>query len=692
MILIAGTILGERYEIIEKIGAGGMSIVYKAKCNRLQRFVAVKVLREEFAKDEVFVKKFRAEALSAASLSHPNIVGIYDVGSEQDLHYIVMEYVEGQTLKELIDKDGPLSEKLVLDYGTQILLAIRHAHTKKIIHRDIKPQNILVTPDKVLKVADFGIARAVDSSTIVAAGNAIGSVHYFSPEQAKGKYVNETSDLYSCGIVLFELATKRLPFDADSHVSIALKHINEEIPNPSLFNPNISNGLEQIILKATNKKQELRYQSADEMIKDIKGVENNPNYVVVQNIVSEVTDNTVLLTSLETDMIRQQSEKQEVSEPIKASPKALAVDEVYDEDFEDEEDEKISPFYKFLVGLGGVLATLVALGIIAFCFFFFMPSFTKTDAVVVPKIEGKLLKEAQAIAEERGLTINVISTEEKEGIEPDTILKQNPKAEATIAKNGVIEVTVATEVKITMVEVPDIVGIDGAEAQRTLEAKDLYAKVERAYDDTIEVGKVISQSPLANTEVQEGDIITIVISKGPEMVVVNVPNLLGITQADASISLKNAKLTLGKVTEEFSATVEKGLVMKQSISTNNRVEQGTAIDIIISKGPEEIKEPEEPEVPTPEEPDQGLGEDEEQEQATESQEVTKTYILNVPSEDKDQYHVVITFETDEGYKTLFDGIVKRQQLPMPIELKGSGSGKLVTYFDGVEEFRDPYSF
>ncbi|MDF2878998.1 MAG: hypothetical protein K0S30_2094 [Clostridia bacterium] len=296
-----GTILGDRYEIIEKIGAGGMSIVYKAKCHRLQRFVAIKVLREEFVKDEDFVAKFRKEALAAASLSHPNIVGIYDVGSDHDLHYIVMEYIEGKTLKELIAEEGPFESKMVLDFGMQIVSALRHAHRKKIVHRDIKPQNILVTHDNVLKVTDFGIAKAVDSSTVVATGNAIGSVHYFSPEQAKGKYVNETSDLYSCGIVLFELATKKLPFEADSHISIALKHINEEMPKPSEFNPAIMANLEQLILKASQKSQSARYQNADEMLKDMKGVAVDPHYIVRND---EVFDQTILMTNTETEYIR----------------------------------------------------------------------------------------------------------------------------------------------------------------------------------------------------------------------------------------------------------------------------------------------------------------------------------------------------------------------------------------------------
>ncbi|MEG1828677.1 MAG: Stk1 family PASTA domain-containing Ser/Thr kinase [Cellulosilyticaceae bacterium] len=695
MILTPGTILGERYEIIEKIGAGGMSIVYKAKCNRLQRFVAVKMLREEFVKDEEFVEKFKVEALSAARLSHPNIVGVYDVGNDHDLHYIVMEYMEGHTLKELIAREGPLEEKMVLEYGIQMLNAIGHAHKKQIIHRDIKPQNILVTQDKVLKVTDFGIARAVDSSTIVTTGNAIGSVHYFSPEQAKGKYVNETSDLYSCGIVLFELATKRLPFEADSHVSIALKHINEEIPHPSTFNPLMSKGLEQIILKATNKKQELRYQSAEEMIKDVKAVMANPNYVVKANIVSEEMGNTVLLTDLETSYIRE-NDRKENGEHVQMPPKPrkLDVEEVYGEDFEEEEEGEISSTYKILVGIGGILATLLLVGILGAVAFFFLPSWTATDAVIVPKVEGVMLEEAQSLAKDRGLTIKVSSEEASKQV-PGTIIKQLPKADATIDKNGVIQVVVATAEVIAKVNVPDVVGMNNADAQRQLEIKDLTSYVDREYDENVEVGKVISQSPVSNTEVEKGEMITLVVSKGPKIIKANVPNLLGQTEAEANVSLANANLGMGRISEEYSATVEKGRIINQSISANNSVEEGTKIDIAISKGVEEVI----PEEVVPEEIPETLPDESEQPgtegegQETEETEVTTTYTLNLPAgSDKPEYHVLVTFQTDQGVKSLFDEVIKHEDFPMSIQITGSGSGRLITYFDGQQEYEDNYSF
>ncbi|MEG0713022.1 MAG: Stk1 family PASTA domain-containing Ser/Thr kinase, partial [Niameybacter sp.] len=427
-----GTLLGERYEIIEKIGAGGMSIVYKAKCNRLQRFVAIKVLREEFVKDDDFVKKFRSEAFSAGSLSHPNIVGIYDVGQEEDLHYIVMEYVEGQTLKEYIEQNGPLPSATVLEFGGQIVSAIRHAHSKQIIHRDIKPQNILITPEHVLKVADFGIAKAVDSSTIVSTGNAIGSVHYFSPEQAKGKYVNETSDLYSCGIVMFEMATNSLPFQADSHVSIALKHINEEIPKPSLFNAEIWPGLEAIILKATKKQQDERYQNADSMLEDIHRVKLDPHAIIETKVVDDEIDQTILLTDIQTQFIRQNEkvpgrlDTNQVPNVKMTSPGDLY--QAY-EDEEEEEDEEVPTGYKVLAGIGGVLATLVLAGIVATIIFFVLPSFSKPEYELVPEMVGKTIEEATRLLEGKDLKIEKVGEKQSDRFEAGLIIEQTPAKE-----------------------------------------------------------------------------------------------------------------------------------------------------------------------------------------------------------------------------------------------------------------------
>ncbi len=669
MMITPGTILGDRYEIIEKIGAGGMSIVYKAKCHRLQRFVAIKVLREEFVTDEEFVAKFRKEALAAASLSHPNIVGIYDVGSDHDLHYIVMEYVEGKTLKDLIAEKGPFDPKTVLEFGLQIVSALRHAHRKKIIHRDIKPQNILVTHDHVLKVTDFGIAKAVDSSTIVATGNAIGSVHYFSPEQAKGKYVNESSDLYSCGIVLFELATRKLPFEADSHISIALKHINEELPKPSQFNPDITPSLEKLILKAADKSQSSRYQDADEMLKDMKGCLTNPHYVIETG---EVSDHTILLSDIETEFLRSNGNKNERS---KSSSGSIYTEKPQiDEKTDVEEEEDISTFYKVLVSVGGVLATLLVIILLSAAIFLWLPSMGKPKGIVVPNLAGKTVEQAENLLGSYKLKLNVIGEEPSDLTPPGTIFKQSPGENDIVKANTVIEVMVALEMsaKSEGVQVPDVIGLDRLSAERMLDEYGLLYQVEGAYDDMIEVGRVIDQTPEAGQNVS-GDVrVTLIVSKGPKVVMANVPNLVNMTVQNAEISLRNEKLRMGNRKEDFSDTVAEGLIISQSISPNKQVEEGTAVDVLISKGKKEETQP------APSDPGQNTP-------PAGDNLATKTFTLaNVPPdiENKDIYHVMVKLTTEDGSKVVFDQQVQRDQFPLNIPIRGKGRGTVETYFDG----------
>ena len=690
-----GTVLGDRYEIIQKIGAGGMSIVYKAKCNKLHRFVAIKVLREEFVKDDAFVKKFKSEAFSAGSLSHPNIVSIYDVGQEEDLHYIVMEYVEGQTLKEYIEQNGPLAPSIALEYSIQIVSAIRHAHKKQIIHRDIKPQNILITHDHGLKVADFGIAKAVDSSTVVATGNAIGSVHYFSPEQAKGKYVNETSDLYSCGIVLFEMVTNRLPFQADSHVSIALKHINEEIPRPSLFNPQIWPGLEHIILKATHKKQELRYQNADSMLEDMRMVLADPTVDFSSKEETDDIGQTILLTDVQTSFIRQNEKLPSHAESSKVPEvKMTAPQDYYEEDEQEEEEEEISTGYKILAGVGGVLATLVIVGIIAAAAFFVIPSFSKPSYVVVPTVLGKTFEEAKVILEEKKLQVTLAGEEVSDTYEAGQVMKQTPKQEEAVKPGTVISLVVAKENETAKeVIVPDVIGSNSADAQRALEERGLIAKLEWAYNDELERSTVISHIPAAGTTVSEGDIITLVISKGPEVILVKVPDLYNLTVEQARLKLNNEGLRLGQITEEVSDTIEKGKVIRQSIGNNQEIEKGEIVDVIISSGPsvevpeepvEEPNEPITPEVPTLPEDDNPVVEEET---------VTVTRVINAPEDNvKDEYHVLVVLEDALGTRSVFDQVVKKEQFPLPIQVSGKGKGVLSTYFDGGGEYRDNINF
>ncbi|WP_053983999.1 Stk1 family PASTA domain-containing Ser/Thr kinase [Niameybacter massiliensis] len=694
-----GTLLGERYEIIEKIGAGGMSIVYRAKCNRLQRFVAIKVLREEFVKDEDFVKKFKSEAFAAASLSHPNIVGIYDVGQEEDLHYIVMEYVEGETLKEYIEKNGPLASEVVLDFGNQIVSAIRHAHSKHIIHRDIKPQNILITHECVLKVADFGIARAVDSSTIVSTGNAIGSVHYFSPEQAKGRYVNETSDLYSCGIVMFEMATKQLPFEADSHVSIALKHINEEIPQPSLFNKEIWPGLESIILRATKKQQEERYQNADSMLEDIRKVQINPQAIIETKVMDDSIDQTILLTDVQTQFIRQNEKTTNKLDSSQVSAvKMTSPQDLYQDD-DEEEDEEVPKGYKVLAGIGGVLATLVIVGIVAAIAFFALPSFSKPDAVVVPGVLGKTIEEATKIFESKDLKVKKVGEEASNLYEPGTIMKQTPGAEEVVKPGSTIEVIVASaEEEVKEVIVPDLKDLRAADAQRELEKYKLEFFPERRYDDKVEMNQVIEQSPGAGERVEEGTVITVVISKGPKQVLVKVPNLENMTVNEAKLALNNVGLRLGQTNTQPSDTVEKGKIITQSIPASSELEEGEIVDIMVSEGPK-VEEPEEvPEEPNPpaiEDPnlptDDETGNNDQGQEPSEKL-ATITKVINAPDQAKDEYHVVLLLEDELGARSVFDQVVKKEQFPLPVQITGKGKGVLTTYFDGSEEYKDNINF
>ena len=537
--LETGTVLNERYEIKEKIGAGGMSIVYKAKCRKLQRFVAIKVLRDEYSKDEAFVESFRGEALAAASLSHPNIVGIYDVGNDLGCNYIVMEYIEGKTLKELIDQGAPFSTQKVLEFGISMLSAVRHAHMKKIIHRDIKPQNILLTEDHILKVTDFGIARAVDSSTIVSTGTAIGSVHYFSPEQARGKYVDETSDLYSCGIVLFEMATGRLPFEADSHVSVALKHINDEIPKPSTFNKDIVPTLENIILKATQKRIELRYSSAQNMLQDLMGLNSNPAYTMA-NVPGDINQETILMTAKETEFIRKNAkEDDELQIPSwhETNPRAnhnsvpyVPYEEAGYEDPEEEEDDEPTAAYTIMVTVAGVLAAMVLIGIITF---FALPHFSKMGkpkVAVVPNVIEMQIDKATEELKESGLDIKIVSEEETEGVPTGEILKQAPTRDQIVPIGTTIEVIISKEIEIIVEEdvvVPDIMGKDFTEAQLDLLDRELVLQVtDRKYDDLIETGMIIEQNPMSGNKLEKGSVVSVIVSKGKEIITTPVPNLL----------------------------------------------------------------------------------------------------------------------------------------------------------------------
>ncbi len=718
--LTPDTLLGERYQIIEKIGAGGMSIVYKAKDNRLQRYVAVKELREEFIDDEDFINKFRREALSAASLSHPNIVGIYDVIEDHNMHYIIMEYVDGKTLKELISEKGPFSSNDVLELGMQIVSALKHAHSKKIIHRDIKPQNILMTNDGVLKVTDFGIAKAVDSATVVATGNAIGSVHYFSPEQAKGRFVNESSDLYSCGIVLFELATKRLPFDADSHVSIALKHINEDIPKPSIYSPEVTAALEGIILKATKKVQIDRYQDADEMLHDMRGAIADPNYVV--KIVPHV-ESTILMSDEQTKMLNE-----EIAKSAAVIPPRESKPSVQPQIEEEEEEEDVSKMYKILVGVGGVLATLALVVIITLSMMFWGTNFiSNKNMVSVPDLEGKTYEEAKTLLDSRKLIIELLDSSIDDGI----VINQNPSAGEKAKRNSKVKVELEAvendeepEVEDDDIIVPDFKNEDQRDV--LVELKDLGVSVSRVdvvleFSEDVNIGRVISQKPRAGQKLGKNDVVTLYVSKGVDdkEKIVSVPSIEGKTLDEARAILKKSNLILSIIRSESDDNIQEGLIKEQNISFGSEVPEGTTIGVVVSTGkPESTPEPEV--TPSPEPTDEPVETDKPEvtpspspESTTEPEstpepevtpspeptsrpeenvQITQNYTLTFPSdvEEKDSYHVVVNFNSTNN---VFDRVVTKAEFPISVPVTGKGTGNVITVaFDGVIKYVDDIDF
>ena len=520
------TVLGNRYEIIKKIGDGGMAFVYKAKDILLNRIVAVKVLRPEFVDDDEFLGKFKREAEAVASLSHPNIVNVYDVGEDGKVHYIVMEYIDGQNLKEIIKNEGTLDEYTALDITKQIAMALSAAHKKGIIHRDIKPHNILISNEgRVVKVADFGIAKAVSNSTMTNIGSIIGSVHYFSPEQAKGKFVSNNADLYSLGIVLYEMIIGKVPFRGDSPISIALQHINDEIEFTSEEQINIPQSVRTIIKKLTEKSSVDRYQSAEEVIEDIEYIEKNIDLDFIKEYDNYVTKNIDIKDLNKQINIEKNRHDEEV---------------VYDDEDDDDyyEEEKLK--YK-----------------------------KKKKNKKSPNKSRKRLKIALAIL------ILILATQ------------------IFIFAKFFLSGLGNNEGQISA---PDLYNLTLDEAQRSLDKLNLNIRVniEDEYSNEVEKGKIISQQPMSGATLQEGDTVTLVLSKGPMKGYI--PNVVGLTLGEAGNILKENKLSLGNIKYEYSDTYNSGIVIAQdpkSGSENNQ-EWGT-VNVVVSKGQKEevVQPPEE---------------------------------------------------------------------------------------------------
>ena len=520
------TVLGNRYEIIKKIGDGGMAFVYKAKDILLNRIVAVKVLRPEFVDDDEFLGKFKREAEAVASLSHPNIVNVYDVGEDGKVHYIVMEYIDGQNLKEIIKNEGTLDEYTALDITKQIAMALSAAHKKGIIHRDIKPHNILISNEgRVVKVADFGIAKAVSNSTMTNIGSIIGSVHYFSPEQAKGKFVSNNADLYSLGIVLYEMIIGKVPFRGDSPISIALQHINDEIEFTSEEQINIPQSVRTIIKKLTEKSSVDRYQSAEEVIEDIEYIEKNIDLDFIKEYDNYVTKNIDIKDLNKQINIEKNRHDEEV---------------VYDDEDDDDYYEEEKPKYK-----------------------------KKQKNKKSPNKSRKRLKIALAIL------ILILVTQ--------IFIFAKFFLGGPGNKEG-------------QISAPDLYNLTLDEAQRSLDKLNLNIRVniEDEYSNEVEKGKIISQQPMSGATLQEGDTVTLVLSKGPMKGYI--PNVVGLTLGEAENILKENKLSLGNIKYEYSDTYNNGIVIAQDPKSGSESNQewGT-VNVVVSKGKKEevVQPPEE---------------------------------------------------------------------------------------------------
>ena len=549
-----GMLIGDRYEILEKIGNGGMSDVYKAKCHKLNRFVAVKVLKQEFSENENFVSKFKVEAQAAAGLMHPNIVNVYDVGNENGINYIVMELVEGITLKKYIEKKARLSVKEAISIAIQVSMGIEAAHNNHIIHRDIKPQNIIISKDGKVKVTDFGIAKAATSNTITS--NVMGSVHYTSPEQARGGFSDEKSDIYSLGITLFEMLTGRVPFNGDTTVAIAIKHIQEPMPTPRDYVAEIPVSVEQIVYKCTQKSPDRRYQSMPELIEDLKRSLMTPDEDFVKVVDPDENASTRVITEQEVKEIKQQVQKKSAvtgdsirlrKEVEEERTKKKKTTDVVKEEKEEEYDPKMEKITTILAIIAAVIIGVIVI--------FLVGKF----AGVFPSSDG-------------GNQVDIEQSVENPTDNPTQAVEENASQGGFLSGDAVVGV-------------PQVTGWSYAEASATLKDNGYEVSKEEIFSADVPAGNVISQTPEAGSDVAKGSVVTLRVSLGAEITKVRVPNVVGKDQMTAAAELTEAGLQPGKVEETTNEDPNlTGKVCYQSYSVGSYVDAGTVIDMKISTG------------------------------------------------------------------------------------------------------------
>lgn len=627
-----GKILGNRYEIIEKIGGGGMALVYKAKCQLLNRYVAVKILRPEFTSDEEFISEFRKESQAAASLSHPNIVNIYDVGNEEnDIYYIVMEYVKGKTLKQIIKSKGHLDPSETINIGKQIALALQHAHNNHIIHRDIKPHNILITDDGRVKVTDFGIARAVTSSTVTNTGNVIGSVHYFSPEQARGGYIDAKSDLYSLGIVLYEMASGKVPFEGESPISIALKHIHEDVTPPSLINKDIPKALEDIILKATQKDQSKRYNNTEEIYEDLNEALEHPMGDFVKIIEDDDCPTQVIPAIKDQDM-----------------------------DTKDIPVKNTKPSKKNHAIIWGAVTTAFILALIfTGSIFYFKDKFIPTEKEV-PNFVGKPYEEAKTNLENLGFKVELASEQNSSQYNKGEVISQDPVGGTKLKSGYPIKLIVSKGPKMT--EVPSFINENIKDIDILLENAQLE-EGEVKYDySSLPIGIIIDQKPKEGTQVPEHTEVDLVVSQGPEIKTILMPDLVEKNIDEAKRDIETSGLIVGEIDYEFDDNIEKNKVISQSIKAGTEIEENKVINLVVSKGPKGIQQPSEEE---------------------ELQMNSVSFPLYFDQAEQEEF-VLKLVKIQNGVSTvIYNQVRKKSESGKKITIKGRDKATIEIYFDDV---------
>lgn len=604
--LKTGMIIAERYEILGKIGTGGMADVYKAKDHKLNRFVAVKVLKPEFREDTTFIRKFRSEAQAAAGLTHPNIVNVFDVGDDEGVYYIVMELIEGITLKEYIAKKGKLSIKEATSIAIQVSMGLEAAHNHGIVHRDVKPQNIIISTDGKVKVTDFGIARAASSNTI--SSNVMGSVHYSSPEQVRGGYSDEKSDIYSLGITMFEMLTGRVPFNGETTVAIAIKHIQEEMPSPKEFVPEIPSSVASIVLKCCQKSPDRRYQNMAELIADLKQSLINPEEDFVVNKDPDMEGGTRMISDEDMAQIKRkvpyqsvrEYEEQDHDETMRLRSDTEAM---YENDEEGEDDYDYDPKMERVTTVLAIVAGVVIciiLIVLAVKIFggkknegnnpsgpIITTEETKEEAekVTMPDVKGMNVDDARNTLTGLGILTEVVY-EESDSVAEGVVISTDVSVGAQIEKGSTVTLTASAGTQ--GVEVPNVVGLTFDEANTQLVSKGFLVNKTEDYSDTIESGRVIAQTPADGNKAPKGSVITVTVSLGKEDTKIRVPNLIGLSEQDGTVEAIEAGLTVGSVTHIYSDEVGEGMICYQSYSHGSYVDQGTSIDIKVSQGAQKV--------------------------------------------------------------------------------------------------------